>query len=51
MPTFAALLARLDALLRQRRPAYLAALNPPVAPAAVAAFEAEFAVALPPELR
>lgn len=51
MPTFETLLARFDALLRQHRPAYHAALNPPVSATAVAAFELEFEVALPPELR
>jgi cell wall assembly regulator SMI1 len=51
MSMFAMLLSRLDALLRQHRPAYLGALNPPVSVAALAAFEAEFEVRLPPELR
>jgi cell wall assembly regulator SMI1 len=51
MPTFDVLLARLDALLWQHRPAYHAALNPPASVAALAAFEAEFAVPLPLELR
>ncbi|GAB3637994.1 hypothetical protein GCM10027422_35840 [Hymenobacter arcticus] len=51
MSTFDALLARLDALLRQHRPTYHAALNPPVSAAALAAFETEFEVPLPPELR
>lgn len=51
MSTFATLLSRLDALLRQHRPAYLGALNPPVSVESLAAFEAEFEVHLPPELR
>jgi cell wall assembly regulator SMI1 len=51
VPTFETLLSRLDALLRQHRPAYLAALNPPASAAALAAFEAEFEVRLPSELR
>ena len=49
--TFALLLVRLDALLQQHRPAYYAQLQPPVPPAEVAAFEAEFQFTLPTELR
>ncbi|UOQ51709.1 SMI1/KNR4 family protein [Hymenobacter cellulosivorans] len=49
--TFPALLARLDALLQQRRPAYYATLNPPATAAELAAFEAEFELTLPAELR
>ena len=48
---FAHLLARLDALLRQRRPAYYATLGPPAPVAELAEFETEFSLALPPELR
>ena len=51
MPPFPTLITRLDALLRQYRPDYHAALQPPVSAAAVAAFEAEFDLRLPAELR
>jgi len=47
---FAQLLARLDALLQVHRPVYYAQLNPPAPAAALAAFEAEFQLKLPPEL-
>lgn len=49
--TFPDLLLRLDALLRQHRPAYSATLNPPAAEAELAALEAEFGLTLPAELR
>ncbi|PJJ60473.1 cell wall assembly regulator SMI1 [Hymenobacter chitinivorans DSM 11115] len=49
--TFPTLLTRLDALLQQRRPAYYATLNPPATAAELAAFEAEFGLMLPAELR
>ena len=48
---FAHLLACLDALLQQHRPAYYAQLNPPASDAELAALEQEFDLALPPELR
>ncbi|MGI4870255.1 MAG: SMI1/KNR4 family protein [Janthinobacterium lividum] len=48
---FPHLLARLTALLQQRRPAYYATLLPPATVAELAAFEAEFNLTLPPELR
>ncbi|MBO2011105.1 SMI1/KNR4 family protein [Hymenobacter negativus] len=47
---FAQLLARLDALLQQYRPAYYAQLAPPAPAAALAAFETEFQLKLPLEL-
>ena len=49
--TFASLLTRFETLLRQRRPAYYATLNPPAPAAELAAFEAEFQLTLPAELR
>jgi cell wall assembly regulator SMI1 len=48
---FAHLLARLDTLLQQHRPDYYAKLNPPASAATLAAFETEFQLTLPAELR
>ncbi|RZJ87557.1 MAG: hypothetical protein EOO60_12060, partial [Hymenobacter sp.] len=48
---FAQLLARLDALLQTHRPSYYTQLNPPAPAAALGAFEAEFDLQLPSELR
>lgn len=48
---FPALLQRLDALLQRHRPAYYATLEPPAAADEIAAFEAEFRLTLPAELR
>ena len=48
---FEQLLARLDALLQQHRPDYYAQLSPPATAAELTAFEAEFALPLPLELR
>ena len=50
-PDFARLLRRLDELLQRHRPAYYATLNPPATEAGLAAFEAQFQLPLPPELR
>ncbi|TGE28560.1 SMI1/KNR4 family protein [Hymenobacter metallicola] len=49
--TFSALLTRLDTLLQQRRPDYYATLKPAAPAAELAAFEAEFGLTLPAELR
>lgn len=48
---FTQLLARLNTLLHQRRPAYHATLGPPATEAELAALETEFNLTLPPELR
>ncbi|MCZ0436586.1 hypothetical protein OZH61_23490, partial [Escherichia coli] len=48
---FSQLLARLDALLQQHRPAYYATLCPPATPTELDALEAEFHLTLPLELR
>lgn len=50
-PDFARLLQRLDELLRLHRPDYYATLSPPATEAELAAFEQEFDLTLPPELR
>lgn len=50
-PDFVRLLQRLDELLQRHRPDYYATLNPPATAAELAAFEAQFQLALPPELR
>lgn len=50
-PDFAHLLQRLDELLRRHRPDYYATLNPPATAAELAAFEQEFDLTLPSELR
>ncbi|WP_139921774.1 SMI1/KNR4 family protein [Hymenobacter sp. DG01] len=49
--TFSSLLNRLDTLLQQHRPEYYATLGPPATGAELAAFEAEFNLVLPTELR